>query len=122
MKKIIPVLLALCLVSWFWESDDKKETAKDTVIEKQWFKNDNTFVIICRGWPKEGLTGRAKLDSAKEAALINAQFSSRDLFDKSVDVVKSGNIEQYKVYDDYVTVEYSITKNGLRKYYKGKKK
>ncbi len=118
MKKFATVLLALCLVSWFWDSDDKKETSKDIVIEKKWFKNDSTFVIICRGWPKEGLTGKAKLDSAKEAALINAQFSARDLFDKSVDVVKNGNIVKYNVYDDYVTVEYSITKKDLRKFYK----
>jgi hypothetical protein len=118
MKKIIPVLIALCLVSWFWDSDEKK----DTVIEKKWFKDDSTFIIICRGWPKEGLMGAAKLDSAKEAALINAQFSSRDLFDKSVDVVKNGNIVKYNVYDDYVTVEYSITKTGLRKFYREAKR
>jgi len=122
MKKLIPVLLLLSLVSWFWDSNEKKDTAKDNVIEKKWFRNDNTFVIICRGWPKEGLNDKAKLESAKEAALINAQFSARDLFNKSVDVIKNGNIEKYNIYDDYVTIEYSITYKGLRKFYKEAKK
>ena len=122
MKKLIPVLLALSLVSWFWDSDEKKDTRKETVIEKKWFRDDNTFVIICRGWPNESLTDKAKVESAKEAALMNAQFSARDLFDKAVDVVKNGTVENYNVYDDYVTVEYSITLKGLRKFYKEAKK
>jgi hypothetical protein len=122
MKKLIPVFLLLSLVSWFWDSDEKKDTAKETVIEKKWFKDDNTFVIICRGWPNESLTDKAKVESAKEAALMNAQFSARDLFDKAVDVVKNGTIEKYNVYDGYVTVEYSITFKGLRKFYKETKK
>jgi hypothetical protein len=122
MKKLIPVLLLLSLVSWFWDSNDKKNIVKDNVIEKKWFRNDNTFVIICRGWPKESLTGKAKVDSAKEAALINAQFSARDLFDKSIDVMRNGDIVKYTVYDEYVTVEYSITQKGLRKFYKETKK
>ncbi len=122
MKMLIPVLLALSLVSWFWDSDEKKDTGKETVIEKKWFRDDNTFVIICRGWPNESLTDKAKVESAKEAALMNAQFSARDLFDKSIDVVKNGTVEKYNVYDDYVTVEYSITYKGLRKFYKEAKK
>ncbi len=122
MKMLIPIFLVLSLVSWFWDSDEKKNTGKATVIEKKWFKNDNTFVIICRGWPNESLTDKAKVESAKEAALMNAQFSARDLFDKAIDVVKYGTIEKYNVYNDYVTVEYSITYKGLRRYYKESKK
>ena len=120
MKKLIPVFIVLSLVSWFWDSDEKKNTGKETVVEKQWFKNDNTFIIICRGWPNGNLTGKARIDSAKEAALINAQFTLRDLFDKSIDVVRNGDVVQYKVYDDYVTIEYSLTRAGLRKYYKAR--
>ncbi len=119
LKYIIIILTAFSLVSWFWDDDDKKDvTEKKEMVEKKWFRNDNTFVIICKGWPKEDLSGTAKLESAKEAALINAQFTCRDLFDKSIDVVKGGTIEEYKIYDDYVTIQYMIKYPGLRKYYK----
>ncbi|MBN2402981.1 MAG: hypothetical protein JXN64_11360 [Spirochaetes bacterium] len=118
MKKLIPVILIFSLASWFFDSDKKQDTAKDTVIEKKWFKNNNTFVIICRGWPNESLSGKARVDSAKEAALMNAQFCAKDLFDKTVDVVRNGTIVKYTIYDDYVTIEYSIQQNGLRKHYK----
>ncbi|MFH0974383.1 MAG: hypothetical protein V1874_01210 [Spirochaetota bacterium] len=114
MKKLIPFILILPLVAWFFDDDEKKE-----MVEKKWFKNDNTFVIICKGWPKESLTGQARIDSAKEAALMNAQFTTKDLFSKPVDVVKFGTIENYKIYDKYVTIQYVITYTGLRRYYKG---
>ena len=117
MKKIIPLFIVLLTVSWFWSSEKKEN---NEMVEKKWFKSDNVFLIICKGWPKESLTGKARLDSAKEAALINAQFTARDLFDKSVDVVRNGNIEEYKVFDDYVTIKYSIKYPGLRKFYKDK--
>jgi hypothetical protein len=120
LKYIIILLTAVSLVAWFWDDDKTESAGKKEIVEKQYFKNENTFVIICKGWPKEGLTGVAQADSAKEAALINAQFTCRDLFAKSVDVVRNGTIEKYTVYDDYVTIQYVLKFQGLRKFYKGK--
>ncbi len=87
---------------------------KEKVLISKWFRNKNTYVIVCRGWPKESLTGKKRIESAKEAALINAQFIARDIFNKSVDVVKNGTIEKYKTYKNHVTIYYTVKKKGLK--------
>lgn len=94
-----------------------QEEKKEVVINKT-FRDDSTFVIECRGWPNERLKGRARIESAKEAALMNAQFTSRDLFDKSVDVVKLGTIENYTIEEDTAVIHYVIKKEGLRALYR----
>ena len=111
MKKIILLIFILSVLSCF-EKDETK-----IVVEKQ-FRNNNTYEIICNGWPKEDLTGRARLESAKEAALINAQFTAREIFEKPVDVVRNGTIEKYDINNDYVTIYYVITYRNLKKYIK----
>lgn len=114
MKAILIILTVLISISGFAEG-------KKDFIEKKWFMDNNTFVIICKGWPKEGLAGESKVASAKEAALMNAQFTVKDLFNKPVDPVTNGTVEKYKIYDDYVTIQYIIKFVGLKNYYKGPK-
>lgn len=87
----------------------------DGILVKKYFRNKHTFVIVCRGYPKEDLTGEARIESAKEAALINAQFITRALFDDSVDVFRYGTIEKYRVYSNYAVVYYVIEMRNLRR-------
>lgn len=87
----------------------------DGILVKKYFRNSHTFVIVCRGYPKEGLTGEARIESAKEAALINAQFITRALFDDSVDVFRNGTVERYRVYSNYAVVYYVIEMRNLRR-------
>jgi hypothetical protein len=94
------------------------EQVKKEVIVKKYFEDDNTFIIECKGFPKDGLEGKARIESAKEAALINAQICSRDLFNESVDVIRNGEIHKYDIEDDYVVIHYAVIKNRLRKSYK----
>jgi hypothetical protein len=107
MNKSIITLLLILVFSIFAQGDE--------ILIKKWFRNNNTFVIVCKGYPKEGLTGDARVESAKEAALINAQFISRALFNESVDIFKYGTIEKYSIYNDYVVVYYVIEMNNLRR-------
>jgi hypothetical protein len=107
MNKSTITLLLILVFSIFAQGDE--------ILIKKWFRNNNTFVIVCKGYPKEGLTGDARVESAKEAALINAQFISRALFNESVDIFKYGTIEKYSIYSDYVVVYYVIEMNNLRK-------
>ena len=130
MKKILFLILIVMLSSCVKEDKDAKkepnvmdlpglsEDAKKEIIVKKYFKDNNTFVIECKGFPKEGLEGKARIESAKEAALINAQVCSRDLFEETVDVIRNGEIHNYTIADDYVIIEYMILKNGLNKLYK----
>jgi hypothetical protein len=106
MNKCTITLLLVLVFSIFAQGDE--------ILIKKWFRNNNTFVIVCKGYPKEGLTGDARVESAKEAALINAQVISRALFNDSVDIFKYGTIEKYKIYRNYVVVYYVIEMNNLR--------
>ena len=107
MKKIIFPLMILLISSCF--SKEKKE-----VIEKKWFRTNNAFVIVCRGYPKEGVSGKARIETAKEAALINAQYFAKEMFNDRVDVVKNGTIEVFEVKPDYVVIRYVIKQRGLK--------
>lgn len=130
MKIIHFLVLIVMLSSCVKEDKDAKkepnvtdlpglsENVKKDVVVKTYFKDKNTFIIECKGFPKEGLEGKARVESAKEAALINAQLCSRDLFDESVDVIRNGEIHKYTVEDDYVIIEYAIIKKGLNKLFK----
>lgn len=115
MKRSALLALFCLFLSCYPETEVSNN--KEVVVEKS-FRDDNTFVIVCNGWPKDTLTGLARAQSAREAALINAQFSSKDLFDESIDTVKNGTVEKYEVLDDYARVYYVITKTDLKKHYK----
>jgi hypothetical protein len=111
MKKLLLLLLVISFVSCY-EKNGRE------VVEKKDFLDNNTYRIICRGWPKKGLTGQARIQSAKDAALINAQFIAKDIFESPVDPVKNGTVEKYDVMDNYVRIYYLITYQDLKKYYK----
>ncbi len=87
---------------------------KREVLVKKYFNNNNTFIIICKGYPKEGLSGTQAMETAKEAALLNAQIIARETFKDSVDVVKGGAVLKYVERDDYVIIHYALTLINLR--------
>lgn len=107
MKRYVFLLLLILLPPLFAHGDG--------ILVKHYFRDSHTFVIVCKGYPKEGLTGEARNESAKEAALINAQFITRALFDDSVDVFRNGTVERYRVYSSYAVVYYVIEMRNLRR-------
>lgn len=112
MKKYILCIIILSVLSCY-EKNNKTE-----IIVKKQFINTNTYEIVCKGWPKESLTGKARLESAKEAALINAQLAAKKIFKEPIDVIRHGTISMYDINDDYVTIHYIITYKNLKKYFK----
>ena len=72
MKKIFLIIIVLIFTSGSCET-------KEGVLEKKLFRDDNTYVIVCRGYSKAGSTGPAKVETAKEAALMNAQFLAQNI-------------------------------------------
>ena len=78
------------------------------------FRDDSTFVIVCRGYPREGLSGIQAEATAREAALLNAQMIARDTFADSVDVVRGGAVEKYESGENFAVIHYSITSPGLK--------
>jgi hypothetical protein len=86
---------------------------RDVLIDKG-FRDDNTFFIICKGYPDLTLKNETqRAESAKEAALINAEMIARELFDDSVDVVRNGLIEDYTTRGDYTVITYVVQQEQL---------
>lgn len=94
---------------------------KANVLIKKYFRNRHTFIIICKGYPKRGVSGTKKRVTAQEAALLNAQSIARAIFNRSVDPFKNGGVLKYKNYRGYSVVYYQIKKRNL-KYRKKKRK
>lgn len=103
------VVMALCAALSAQESADRG----DVVISKG-FQGRNAYLIVCKGYPKQGVDGLRRRETAKEAALMNAQFIARDIFNDSVDPVRNGSVVKFVLSDDHAVVHYKIQKSGLR--------
>ncbi len=103
------VVVALCAALSAQESDDR-----GNVVISRGFQGRNAYLIVCKGYPKQGAEGLRKRETAKEAALMNAQFIARDIFNESVDPVRNGSVVKFVLADDHAVVHYRIHKSGLR--------
>jgi len=113
MKNILYLLSILIITC------SNSQGEKDVLLNKA-FKNDNIFKIVCKGYPKPGVYGIGRIETAKEAALINAQLFAKNIFLDSVDVIRKGTIEKYEVFPDYSVIHYVVKEKGLRKKMKKK--
>jgi hypothetical protein len=102
--------------------DDKSALADKSALEdrskvliKRYFDDDNTYVIVCKGFPKEGLDPAESRGTAREAALLNAQVIAKQAFKDSVDVIKNGRVEKYTDYPGYSVLYYVIKYPRLKK-------
>lgn len=85
---------------------------------KKYFKDSDTYVIICKGYPKPGTKAGEAVGTAREAALLNAQILAREVFTSGVDVVKSGSPERYIDGKGYAMIYYIIRHPNLRRFAK----
>jgi len=116
MKKII-ILSIIAVIVIFTGCASKPEGMVSSVpsLIKEGFKSDTQYEIICRGFPKEGLSGIQKDESAKRAALLNAYYYTKMKFDDTVIPDKDGKAERFVLNEDHAIVYYTITKPGLKK-------
>jgi hypothetical protein len=93
----------------------RKAGDRGNILIKSAFLDDTTYMIVCKGYPREGLEGVQAMETAKEAALLNAQMIAKDIFADSVDVVRQGIADRYDTADGYAVVTYIIKGPGLRR-------
>lgn len=105
MKRTIAVAAILLMVSG---CGPRKANDKGSILIKGTFIDDTSYMIVCKGFPREGLEGVQAMETAKEAALLNAQMIAKDVFADSVDVVRQGTIDRYDTGDGYAVVTYVI--------------
>jgi len=115
MKKLFLaiVIVPLIYVASCSNGDVKVGSSVPTLI-KEGFLNDNEYEIVCIGFPKEGLSGIQKEESAKRAALLNAYYYAGVRFDSTVAPDKDGSVKKMEISDDYATVYYIIKKENLK--------
>jgi hypothetical protein len=87
----------------------------EDVLISRGFIDNNTYRIVCRGYPQGGLDGIQKIESSKRGALLNAYYFVQNIFDDSVAPDKDGRVEKFEVMSDYAIVHYVISKMGLKK-------
>ncbi len=85
---------------------------------KRYFKDDTTYVIICKGYPKPGTRSGEAIGTAREAALINAQVLAGEVFKSGIDVVTAGSPERYIDEKGYAMIYYIVRHPDLRKFAK----
>ena len=117
MKKFIlfasALLLAFSVSSSFAQQDEEKKI----VLVKEKFLSKNSYLIVARGYPKEG--SARPVDSAKEAAVFNAQLLAQERFE-GFDVIVNGRAAKFTVRDDSVDVNYVLTYKNIKSYLKKK--
>ncbi|MCP4135311.1 MAG: hypothetical protein GY754_30360 [bacterium] len=84
------------------------------ILVKQNFRDDNTYIIVCKGFPMKGTSGIVKDSSAKRAARLNAYYFAKKIFDNSVDPGKYGDIEKTEKMDDHIVIHYVLEMKGLK--------
>ena len=112
MKYLVLFMGVALVIAVSCFSGDRK-TEQDVLISKK-FLDNNSFSIVCKGFPKEDLTGIARLESAKRAALLNAYFFIQQEFDESVAPDKDGRVEKFDAGENQATVYYILKKDGLK--------
>ncbi len=105
MAVVIIIVMAIGANSTDWSQ----------IITNKGFRDQNTYFIVSKGYPKEGLDSELqKRGTARDAAILFAQFYAKEVFDDSVDVIRNGSVENTEYIEDYTVVTYVIEQPGLR--------
>lgn len=106
----IVTLIALVPAASFGSGSKKT----DEVLIKKGFRDDNSWIVIVRGYPKQDLTGVARMESAKRAALLNAYYFAKLTFDDTVAPDTDGKAVKWEISRMSAVVHYVISKPGLK--------
>ncbi len=116
MKHFIPAAIIISLFIMISCSSDPDITVQALPgLISEGFISDTEYEIVCIGYPKEGLTGVQKEESAKRAALLSAYYFTKNKFDDTVNPDQDGKAQKFTVYDDRAELKYVITKSNLKK-------
>lgn len=109
----LSVILFLLVFTSCRENDNLTMSRPVLIEAKQLSQNE--YLIKCAGYPKEDLEGIQKEESAKEAALLNAQMIAKGKF-KSIDTVKLGEIRKNIYNGSEAEIDYVIVYPDIKKY------
>lgn len=117
MMKIGAALAVLAVLAAVVSCDRKggmTEPARREALVSKGFIDDNTYGIVCRGYPADGTAGVQKTESAKRAALLGAYYVAQEVFTGAVAPDRDGATKKIEYLEDHVVLHYVIAKRGLR--------
>ena len=91
--------------------------SEEDILISAGFVDDNTYRIVCRGYPMPEYTGVQAENTAMEAARLNAIYFVKRDFDSSVDPGIYGSVERYERMNEHVVVYYIVRKKDLKRFY-----
>ena len=109
------IIVTVILLSTGCDEKSVENTGPKEPLISQGFVDDNTYVVVCRGYPLQGSTGIQKAESSKRAALLGAYYYIKTVFNDSVAPDKDGKAEKFEYMNDYVVLHYMVRKKGLKK-------
>jgi hypothetical protein len=112
-------MILLCMVALLATMCDRNAgrgpMSREVLISKN-FIDDNSFRIVCRGFPEPGLTGIKERESARQAARLNAYYFIKSMFTDAVAPDRDGREEEMTDASDHAVIYYVISRKGLKKY------
>lgn len=115
---IKPLLIMLVVAAFMMAGCDqggvKSGAPRESLISKG-FIDDNTWKVVCRGYPLEGLDGIQMGESSKRAALLSAYYYIKETFNDSVAPDKDGRTEKIEMKRDHAVLHYVVRKKGLKR-------
>jgi hypothetical protein len=112
---VLCVMVAALLLSIGCDEKSADDSVQKEPLISQGFVDDDTYRVVCRGFPLKGSTGLQKVESSKRAALLGAYYYIKNAFNESVAPDKDGKAEKFEYMSDYVVVHYVVQKKGLKK-------
>ena len=104
MKNIMLCLIVVLFGSAMIYAQDNKE-----VFVNEKILSDNEYIITARGYSNPVLTDQIKKkESAKDAAILNAQILAAERFVAEFDVITNGSSEVTASGIDWVEIRYTI--------------
>ena len=115
MKKFFTFLIIAATLP-FACAQDAQQTKK-TVLVQEKLVSQSQYLIVARGYPKPQLTNNTQIiESAKEAAVLNAQILAKERFISSFDVITNGQSEKFVTGEDYIDVYYTLNSPNIKRY------
>ncbi len=116
MKKLkLFAVVSLMLAIASCSVDPGMKVKSMPVIISEGFTSETEYEVVCIGYPKDGLTGLQKELTAKEAAVINAQYYLKNKFDDTIRPEMDGDVADFKMVDDHAQIKYVLKKSDLKK-------
>jgi len=109
------IIVTILFLSVGCDEKSAENGIKKEPLISQGFVDDDTYKVVCRGYPLEGSTGIQKTESSKRAALLGAYYYIKNAFNESVAPDRDGKAEKFEFMSDHVVVHYVVQKKGLKK-------